>query len=57
MDTWQKLEETKLPTARFYNKVNTKGTNDQEYVHGQQDWNRITPEFEDVTLIFTMIFI
>ena len=34
-----------------------KGTNDQEYVHREQDWNRITPEFEDVTLVFTMIFI
>ena len=51
MDSWKKFEETSLPPKDVFNsRLNMKGISDQDYEHAQQIWNRITPEYENITL-------
>ena len=53
MDACKKFEETSLPPKYvFYSKFNVKDISDQDYVHVQQVWNRITPEYGNITLRF-----
>ena len=51
MISWEKFEKTKLPAkSTTYSKLNIKVISDQGYEHAQHVLNRITPEFENVTL-------
>ena len=45
------FRETKLPPKnKFYNKLSMKGISDQDYELAQKIWNRMTSQFEIVTL-------
>ena len=36
MNSWEKLEVTKLPSNAVHSELNMKGISDQEYEHAQQ---------------------
>ena len=52
MDSWEKFEETKLPSKEdFYSRLNMEPISDEDYNHAKKVWERITPEDDETVTL------